>query len=526
MDILTGEALKTYCENVLRSRDIHHQRRQWKALHRYCTKKNNGKVLSLYGLRRTGKSILMLQEIQRLHDYEHTALALCRPKDKEKMDDFLDYIEDHPEKRYIFADEVTFFSDFLSSANILADRYALAGQKIILAGTDSLAFKIASEGILYDRTTLLHTTYLPYPEYNTIFQKDLDEYIEYGGTMTDGREVYNQEDGLTSLRAYSNTAIADNIEHTLRNWDMGSHYMHLQRVLDDGDLRNYIFKNVQKFNRTFLYSTAAELFRSADLHTAADIARNNKNIPREVRNSLKDSKLSAQIQHILGLKDKIADRGEEENDQATEQVKTFLNTMDIIRVIPSKNDHREDEVLFIQPGLRYCLFEEARKKLQESDAFQSFSPDVCDFILTRMDENVKGHILEEIIYYQMLTDEKINHKYMVDKYRDPLGREVDCLLIDRDTKDILLFEVKHSKQRHEGQTRHLANLEDVCHPIERRYHGKIVGKAVIYRGQNAKAPNGIFYTRAENFLCRPNQEIQKILEHYKEHLRNSDKQSC
>ena len=518
MDILTGSQLKDYCSNVISSRGIKHQRRQWKEIHDYCKKKNDGKLLSLYGLRRTGKSILMLQEIERLNDYEHTALALCTPKDADKMDDILDYIEDHPEKRYIFADEVTFCHDFLSTANILADRYALAGQKIVLAGTDSLAFKIASEGILYDRTHLVHTTYVSYPEYHAIFKKGLDEYIEYGGTMTNGRQIYNQDDDLASLRAYSNTAIADNIEHTLQNWEMGSHYMHLQRVLDDGDLRNYIFENVQKFNRTFLYSTAAELFRSADLHTAADFVRNNKNIPREVRNFLKNPTLSANIQRVLGLKDTIVDKGQKENDDATEQIKTYLNAMDIIRVIPNRRDHREDEVLFIQPGLRYCLFEEAKKELQKNDEFQSYSPEIQKFILTRMDENVKGHILEEIVYYQMLTDEKIHQQYMVDKYRDPLGREVDCLLIDRDTRDILLFEVKHSKKRYEGQTRHITNQEDVCHPIEERYHGKIVGKAVIYRGENAKAKKGVFYTHAENFLCRPKMELKKITSHYKAYI--------
>lgn len=521
MQILTGDTLKTYCTDALTTRGIRHQRRQWKALHSYCKGRNDGKLMSLYGLRRTGKSTLILQEIVRLGDYDHTALFICSPADADKVDDFLDYIEDHPEKRYIFADEVTFFQDFLSTANILSDRYALAGQKIILAGTDSLAFKIASMGILYDRTHLLHTTYVPYPEFHALFKKDLDEYIEYGGTLTDGHQVYNQQDRLAGLITYTNTAIADNIEHTLRNWDGGRHSMHLQRILDKGELKDYIFKNVQHFNRTFLYSTAAEMFRSADFHTAASIARQNPDeVPREMRNLLKDPERSAQLQKVLGIKGSIENLGNEQNDEATEQVKSYLDALDVIRVIPNRTNRHDDEVLFIQPGLRYCLFEEARSQLLDDDDFLAFDDKVQDFVLSRMEENVKGHILEEMIYYQLMTDEKINQQYTVGRHRDRYGfTEVDCLLIDRDTKDIILMEVKHSKTRHDNQVRHLLNEDGVCRPIERRYGGKVVGKAVIYRGQNFKAKNGVFYTHAENFLCRPNQEIKKIITHYKNYIK-------
>lgn len=55
----------------------------------------------------------------------------------------------------------------------------------ILSGTDYLGFLFTEDQRLYDRCILLHTTLIPYREFDRVLGiRDIDEYIRYGGTMS------------------------------------------------------------------------------------------------------------------------------------------------------------------------------------------------------------------------------------------------------------------------------------------------------------------------------------------------------
>lgn len=66
MDIYCGNDLKDFVHNSLD--DAFKERFLLKNLHDYMTSKNDRKVFCLYGLRRTGKTIMMLQELRNLGD--------------------------------------------------------------------------------------------------------------------------------------------------------------------------------------------------------------------------------------------------------------------------------------------------------------------------------------------------------------------------------------------------------------------------------------------------------------------------
>ena len=54
-------------------------------------------------------------------------------------------------------------------------------------GTDSLGFLFTEDEQLYDRCVLLHTTFIPYREFESVLGiHGIDEYIRYGGTMSLG----------------------------------------------------------------------------------------------------------------------------------------------------------------------------------------------------------------------------------------------------------------------------------------------------------------------------------------------------
>lgn len=99
------------------------------------------------------------------------------------------------EKGYkkVFLDEVTFATDFIEGAALLSDIYAASGMHIVLSGTDSLGFIFSESEELYDRCIMLHTTFIPYREFEIVLGiTGIYEYIRYGGIMSLGGKHYNE----------------------------------------------------------------------------------------------------------------------------------------------------------------------------------------------------------------------------------------------------------------------------------------------------------------------------------------------
>ena len=89
--------------------------------------------------------------------------------------------------RYVFLNEVTLMEDFIEGAALFSDVFAASGMKIVLSGTDSFGFLFTDDQQLYDRCILLHTTLIPYREFDRVLGiRGIDEYIRYGGTMSVG----------------------------------------------------------------------------------------------------------------------------------------------------------------------------------------------------------------------------------------------------------------------------------------------------------------------------------------------------
>ena len=184
-------------------------------LYKYITEHNpdyNGKICALYGLRRTGKTVMMNQCISELppEEKEKSVYILCKETcDMLEMEQVLDELYEKG-KRLFFIDEVTLIEDLQVYGNVFSDYYRTMGAKIVIAGTDSFGIYMAKTDILYDRTILIHTSQIPYAEFKRICKKDLDTYIEYGGTLTNTTYKNNQ-----NADEYLNTAIVENILHGL-----------------------------------------------------------------------------------------------------------------------------------------------------------------------------------------------------------------------------------------------------------------------------------------------------------------------
>lgn len=215
------------------------------------------KVFIIYGLRRTGKTTLIRQILTELSEIEFKKAAFIQVKAKDTLADVdadLRLLEENGYK-YVFIDEVTLMEDFVEGAAIFSDIYASSGMKLVLSGTDSLGFAFSKEEQLYDRCILLHTTFIPYREFEEVLGiQGIDEYIRYGGTMSLGGVNYNTDAPFANSKnaeEYIDTAIAKNIQHSLKMYEYGGHFRGLLDLYERGELTNVINRVVESINHNF-----------------------------------------------------------------------------------------------------------------------------------------------------------------------------------------------------------------------------------------------------------------------------------
>ena len=242
------------------------------------------KVFIIYGLRRTGKTTMIRQILTELSDMEFKKAAFIQVKSKDTLADVDADLRLLEEKgfKYVFIDEVTLIEDFIEGAAIFADIYASSGMKIVLSGTDSLGFAFSKEEQLYDRCIMLHTTFISYREFEEVLGiKGIDEYIRYGGTMSLGGMNYNADSTFSNSKTaeeYIDTAIAKNIQHSLKMYQYGGHFRQLLDLYEKGELTNVINRVVENINHSFTRSVVERTFKSHDISvTAANMLRDREN---------------------------------------------------------------------------------------------------------------------------------------------------------------------------------------------------------------------------------------------------------
>ena len=228
------------------------------------------RVLIIYGLRRTGKTTMIRQILTELSAEEFEKAAFIQVTTGDSLADVdtdLKLLERNG-FRYVFIDEVTLMEDFVEGAALFSDIYASSGMKIILSGTDSLGFAFTGEEQLYDRCILLHTTFIPYREFEEVLGvKGIDEYIRYGGTMSLGGINYNADTPFSDAKhteEYIDTAIAKNIQHSLKAYEYGSHFRLLQDLYERGELTNVINRVVENINHSFTKSVIEKTYMNLD----------------------------------------------------------------------------------------------------------------------------------------------------------------------------------------------------------------------------------------------------------------------
>lgn len=132
----------------------------------------------------------------------------------------------------------------------------------------------------------------------------------------------------------------------------------------------------------------------------------------------------------------------------------------------------------------------------QDEYFRSVSKLDKEYIISKILDDVKGRMLEDIV---LLETYKSSSRYEeIFKFKFDSGGEYDMVIYDKRKHTCRIYEIKHSTEIFEKQTRYLKDAEK-CEIIEAKF-GAITGKYVLYRGANANIDN-VQYLNVEQFLC-------------------------
>ncbi len=507
-NVVIGEYLRHLSAPVkkLQKRDLYEN------LNNYLGSDDNTRVCAVFGLRRTGKTTMLLQAISEMSDENFLKSAYI----KFKTTDTMAAINRDLNKlwksgyRYIFMDEVTLMEDFIDSAALFSDIFVAMGMKIVLSGTDSLGFWFAERNELYDRVRMIHTTFIPYREHSRLLDiNGIDSYIRYGGTLRMGEIDFDDEDATVedasfrddeTARKYIDTAISKNIQHSLSCYEGGGHFRHLYALYEADELTGAINRIIEDMNHRFVLSVLERDFKSSDLGISARNLRKERDAEKRttILDEIDTKAVTERLMSILDIKNKENRTVGIENAHITE-IKEYLKALDLIINTPIEYSNTDlppqEHILFTQPGMRYCQAQALVHSLLKDDIFSRLTDNEKEYVCNRILEEVRGRMLEDIILLE--TAKVLGKDYKVFKLQFGYG-EFDMVIRNIKNDTCAIYEIKHSSEVVPEQARHLRNSEMIVSVTPK--YGKLIGKYVLYLGENYDTDDGILYRNAEGFL--------------------------
>lgn len=495
--VRVGEQLDSMAATVAKYK----KRDCYSTIHDYVFGEQQDKVFILYGLRRTGKTTLIRQIILNMKPEERQKAAFIQIKSTDTLSDInadLKTLEEHG-YQYIFVDEVTLMEDFIEGAALFSDIYAGSGMKLVLSGTDSLGFIFTKHEQLYDRCIMLHTTFIPYREFEQVLGiQGIDNYIRYGGTMSISGVNYNDSTFTTkqSTDEYIDSAIARNIQHSLKHYQDGGHFRQLYDLYEKGELTSAINRVVEDINHRFTKEVLTRTFSSHDLSLSARNLLHDRENPVDLYQAIDREAVTSTLKSMLDILDKEEQKVEIDETHAT-QIKEYLTMLDLLmdvdlQYLPHVNRH-DNITVITQPGLRYAQATALVNSMLLDEQFSALSAVERKRILERILSEIQGRMMEDIV---LLETKLANPDKQVFQLQFAVG-EFDMVVAAPETLTCEIYEIKHSKEVVPAQYRHLTD-EEKCAQTEHRY-GTITARTVIYRGDTTES-NNVKYINVEEYL--------------------------
>ena len=467
----------------------------------YLEGANPHKICALYGLRRTGKTVLMQQALLNLPESEKQKADFITCNSTTDFHEVLAFIQSEIEKgkRYFFIDEITYTKGFQEIGEILSDNFvSFQDARIVVTGTDSLGLSLPSHSILYDRILFVPTTFTTYSEYSRIMNcNSFDDYIVRGTTF------YPQTyENIDTTRKYVETSIVRNLINSIEKSEGRNNFQpELTELYDNEELETAIQLMVNKYNKQLILKSLKTTFESGILSRGIDVAGKNDasffgNVDKnQINKNLSKLLKIVEPEHIKTSLSK----------KHLEEINELLSEMDILKIVPVVSNFNDREIsepmkIIAHPGMYHANLKYTLEELRENaNWIPGTSDDQKNFLIKKVYEVAVGDLMENFIIAnvnEILNKSKIVSKidlfmessgrWFVSKYemKDSQKRshESDLIIFDKQKKEMFLFEIKHSKENVPEQSKHLENKE-FLETVEKSF-GKVKFEAVLYNGKS------------------------------------------
>ena len=461
-------------KNRLSTVNTKHDRFATHDLRDFC-KTSCKRMLGVFGLRRTGKSVMLWTVAQELMQAGSRVVfwEFLEGVSTDNAIQLLNHLKLSPGD-YLFIDEATFADNFPIWGLYLYNRFASVGVRVIVSGTYSYALRIASADALFDRIKLLPTTIISYAEYNYLTSDSLTKFMRAGGILDpvdgvwadylDTAVVSNVVKSMTRLNSTKYLPLANIKESTARSilfYIMQEIY--LQRILDDISSEyeypelTQSLDNLRKWGKTF---------------SDVEVHQTKLGIDQTLR--WDESEVDNKKTMVLLFRDMLLEMG-------------LLDGMDVI-TLTEHGVLRSREYFISQPGLMYYL-----ALVSKESALSNITNSTS--LAFNIENVVEGRILENIVF----RDTRLkNSDSRVVKVRGD-NFEIDMVVVS--PNGVLdLYEVKKSSNADNRYAKHLLNSQlkemltgifGVC---------DIRSKAVLYTGTDKEKENGVAFVNIEKFL--------------------------
>lgn len=318
--------------------------------------------------------------------------------------------------------------------------YAVHGMKIVLSGTDSLGFWFAQNEELYDRTVTIHTTFVTFREYSILLKiDDIDEYIHYGGTLKSKETDFEDSDvnafnasfrNDESTRRYIGTAIAQNIQHSIKCYDKGNHFCNMIDLYKKDELTNAINRIIEDMNHTFTVDVITRDFKSSDLGSAKDFLRREKDETKhtDFLDTFDVTEVTQKLMELLKICNKERQSIDIE-EVHIQEITEYLKALDLLEIVYTENitirNKKQERIIFTQSGMRFCQAQVLVYSLMQDEVFGSLTGKLRDIITDKILEDVRGRMLEDIVFFE--TKRAYGSKRNVFKLRFSVG-EFDMVI--------------------------------------------------------------------------------------------------
>ena len=504
-------------------------------LDNYIHEPVQNKVCILYGLRRTGKTVMMHQAIHKMDENTKNKTAFIDAKTEDTLSDLKHDINilEKMGITNVFIDEVTKIKNFIDTASIFSDSFSMKGMRFILSGTDSLSFMFAMGSELYDRAISIHTTEIPFHEFSRLTGiEDVNDYICYGGTLNIEEQngpgllktFVNMSLNKENVGKYEMTAIAENIQNSLQNYQGSNKYASLRDLYYKYQLTDAIQRVVHDQNHVFLASAINREFTLGEWESFANnLAKENIEKWNQFLEEVQIDGLRKYFMQKLNIIDHFDVQVTEE---AAKQLKVYMMNLDLLKTYKCNYNTDiqayEERNIITQPGLKYAQIDVLLQGLMKIEPFVYLHSDERMYVRERIVNAIKGQMLEDIImhetkkYLDNLNEDRYFSQCVTfhknNEFHINSDGELDLVIVDSENKCCDLYEIKFSDYVIEQYYQHLLkkNYEDKI----KDYTGyEVRHKVLLYRGEEKLVDNGCLCMNVNQYLKLIPEDYDKVLTH-------------